>query len=160
MKEGKDSSEKEDDRFVPSFFYGLIHENTSLIYKKGFITGKTVGKKVNLLFVGCSKRGKTLLELLLKMKDVNVAASCGCIYKTTGLPENSGGPVFSFCRNRKGYFTQRTEYLPSVTLTPSVTCSKPGKSLSHFSSTRKYWIQALPALPKDSPDIRSGIPGG
>ena len=44
------------------------------MYRKDFIMTKTGKKKVNLLFVGCSGRGKTLLDLLLKMKDVNVAA--------------------------------------------------------------------------------------
>ena len=37
---------------------------------------KTAKKKVNLLLIGLSKRGKALLDLLLEMDDVNVAAVC------------------------------------------------------------------------------------
>ena len=37
---------------------------------------KTANKKVNLLLIGLSKRGKALLDLLLEMDDVNVAAVC------------------------------------------------------------------------------------
>ena len=36
----------------------------------------TAKKKVNLLLIGLSKRGKALLDLLLEMDDVNVAAVC------------------------------------------------------------------------------------
>ena len=41
---------------------------------KGKNMSKTAKKKVNLLLIGLSKRGKALLDLLLEMDDVNVAA--------------------------------------------------------------------------------------